>query len=268
MKNDMKPAEQNKPDTDAMRHLDRAMTDAENAAFIGGLSEAERAELARSQRALQSLESLPQLSAPPDLANNVMAAIAGSDPVKSATPTARDARGRGWGMRSRLRAWLENRPLLGWGCAGAMVAAAALVIALSPPFFLFAPVTPSTHAASASANSSANSSVNFVPAVRLAAQSDRHSADSADSPHTLQFELYAPRARNVVLVGDFNGWGSMAEIKLSPAGNGVWRAALPLSAGRYQYAFVVDDERWVTDPHAERHVKDDFGRQNAIVTVI
>ena len=92
-------------------------------------------------------------------------------------------------------------------------------------------------------------------------------APSGES-NALRFSLYAPQADSVALVGDFNGWGSMSEVRLKPAGKGMWSVVVPLPSGRYQYAFLVDGKRWVTDPRAEQHVSDDFGRQNAVVTIL
>jgi hypothetical protein len=42
---------------------------------------------------------------------------------------------------------------------------------------------------------------------------------------------------------------------------------LPLQTGRYQYAFIVDGERWVVDPKAPRAVEESFGAPNSVVTV-
>ena len=40
-----------------------------------------------------------------------------------------------------------------------------------------------------------------------------------------------------------------------------------LRPGSHKYMFIVDGERWVTDPGAERYVDDGFGMQNAVITV-
>jgi hypothetical protein len=48
---------------------------------------------------------------------------------------------------------------------------------------------------------------------------------------------------------------------------GVWTVELPLAAGRYSYAFLVDGHRWTPDPAAPRAVGDDFGRPSSVVTV-
>jgi len=210
-------------------YMDQETNQPEEAAFLSRLSEAERSELLVTRTVL---ERLPRLPAPANLANNVMAAI---------KPKRRSA-------FAHLRLWLERRPMLGWEFGGAALAASILFVALSP-----LSLVPSDNGLPHTSSPSPPIQASYTP-------------DSGGN--LLQFSLYAPQAHNVALIGDLNGWGSAAEIELAPSGNGVWTVTVPLPAGRYQYAFLVDGQRWVTDPRAEQHVNDDFGRQNAVVTVI
>ena len=212
------------------RYLDREISPSEEADFLAQLSEAERAELLATRSALEVLEHLPRLPAPASLARNVMAAV---------TPKRQSA----W---ARVRVWLEQRPMLGWEFGGAAMAASALMLVLVP-----LSLTPSVE-----------NLANVSSPLKLASHSP------AAESNALQFSLYAPQAQNVALIGDFNGWGSMAEVKLVPVGKGIWSVNVPLPAGRYQYAFLVNGQHWVTDPRAQQHVKDDFGRQNAVITKI
>jgi len=80
------------------------------------------------------------------------------------------------------------------------------------------------------------------------------------------FVLVAPEARSVALVGDFNGWDA-ARMPLRRDVSGLWTVEVPLAAGRYQYAFVLDGGRFVADPSAPRAVGDDFGTPSSVVTV-
>jgi len=212
------------------RYLDQETSPSEKAALLARLSETERSELLATRTALEALERLPRLPAPANLASNVMAAI---------KPKRRSA-------FARLRLWLERRPMLGWEFGGAALAASVLFVALFP-----LSLTPQD--GGLPQTSSPLTLASYTP---------------GSGGNSLQFSLYMPQAHNVALIGDFNGWGSKAEIDLAPSGNGVWNVTVPLPAGRYQYAFLVDGQRWVTDPHAEQHVNDDFGRQNAVVTII
>lgn len=214
------------------RYLDREMNPSEEAAFLARLDEAEHAELQATGAALSALERLPRVAAPAGLADRVMAEI--GPPRQSAL--------------ARLRAWMERRPLLGWEFAGAALAASVLFVVLAP---LSRP--PAGDA---------------LPQTALSASFTRAAHAPAGESNALRFSLYAPQAASVALVGDFNGWGSMAELSLKPAGKGMWSVDIPLPSGRYQYAFLVDGQRWVTDPRAEQHVSDDFGRQNAVVTIL
>jgi 1,4-alpha-glucan branching enzyme len=78
--------------------------------------------------------------------------------------------------------------------------------------------------------------------------------------------LTAPQASSVTVAGTFNGWDTHAT-PLRRAANGEWRVDLPLGAGRYNYMFVVDGQRWVLDPSAARDAADDFGTANSVVMV-
>lgn len=82
----------------------------------------------------------------------------------------------------------------------------------------------------------------------------------------VRFMLYAPGAKRVAVAGTFNQWDQYAA-PLVPAGtDGVWSTTIALPVGQHQYAFVVDDQRWVADPAAPA-VDDGFGRRNSVVAV-
>jgi hypothetical protein len=76
----------------------------------------------------------------------------------------------------------------------------------------------------------------------------------------VQFRLEAPDASMVSLAGSFNEWQPTYELR--EAAPGVWTALVPLDPGVYDYTFVVDGERWVTDPYAPQ-VDDSFGGSNS-----
>jgi len=63
----------------------------------------------------------------------------------------------------------------------------------------------------------------------------------------MEFHLSAPKAKNVELVGDFNGWKA-GTLPLSRSG-AAWEVMLPLPPGRYHYRFLVDGQAQA-DPHA------------------
>jgi hypothetical protein len=83
------------------------------------------------------------------------------------------------------------------------------------------------------------------------------------------FVGHFPGARSVEVVGSFNDW-SRGVLHLSDDdGDGIWHAKAVLPAGQHEYMFVVDGERWVSDPLAGRYVDDGFGagQQNSLLIV-
>ena len=89
-------------------------------------------------------------------------------------------------------------------------------------------------------------------------------AATPDTVHLVRFVLVNPTASQVALVGDFNGWQGAALERTGDPSSGVWSVALPLAAGRYEYAFVVDGRRWVADP-AQPTMRDEFGGEHSVL---
>ena len=79
------------------------------------------------------------------------------------------------------------------------------------------------------------------------------------------FELNAPEAREVFLGGDFNNWDAQAT-PMKKDKKGVWKAALTLKPGRYEYRFSVDNN-WVSDLTCAGCVPNDFGTTNCVIIV-
>lgn len=88
---------------------------------------------------------------------------------------------------------------------------------------------------------------------------------SADR-EVVRFELSAPKATHVALVGSFNRWNPVATPLERDPGTGKWVVALRLPPGRHVYAFVVDGDV-TADPAAPRAADDDFGSSNSVVLV-
>lgn len=100
----------------------------------------------------------------------------------------------------------------------------------------------------------------------------REAALAATRPadvRNVSFILVTDDAKQVWLVGDFNGW-TRKETPLTRSVNGsAWTVSLPLTSGRHEYAFIVADangEHWVADPLTPQ-VEDDFGTTSSIVRV-
>ncbi len=79
------------------------------------------------------------------------------------------------------------------------------------------------------------------------------------------FRCHATQAREVSLVGDFNGWNPESH-PLEPAGDGWWQLEVRLPAGSHLYAYVVDGVT-VAPADAEVLVDDGFGGRNGLVRV-
>lgn len=83
----------------------------------------------------------------------------------------------------------------------------------------------------------------------------------------VQFVILAPTASTVSLVGDFNDWNVSATPLELVADDRVWSVTVPLAAGRYRYAFLVNGDTWLSDPSAPPVRDDEFGRPGSVVTI-
>jgi len=91
--------------------------------------------------------------------------------------------------------------------------------------------------------------------------------EAAPAPRRVEFALPAEGARTVAVAGDFNEWRTDATVLRDDDGDGVFVGAAELPPGSHAYMFVVDGERWVSDPYATNFRDDGFGHRNAIVRV-
>jgi chromosome partitioning protein len=98
----------------------------------------------------------------------------------------------------------------------------------------------------------------FVPATSLGAQPVENG---------VRFSVYAPKARNVQVAGDFNDWNPGDGALLDPDGEGVWSRVIRLEPGRYQYRYRIDGQ-WGTDPHNPESIETPFGVVNSVVELI
>jgi 1,4-alpha-glucan branching enzyme len=60
-----------------------------------------------------------------------------------------------------------------------------------------------------------------------------------------EFRFFRPKAANVFVVGDFNGWRS-DQLRMVRAHDGYWVLKLRLPAGEYRFRYVADSV-WYTD---------------------
>ncbi|OGQ96400.1 MAG: hypothetical protein A2521_09040 [Deltaproteobacteria bacterium RIFOXYD12_FULL_57_12] len=83
-----------------------------------------------------------------------------------------------------------------------------------------------------------------------------------------EFQVYAPGAAEIFLAGDFNNWESGSpQYRLRKYAGDVWKKKVQLSAGRYEYQFVVDGS-WQADPQNSERACNPFGSENSVITVL
>jgi len=82
---------------------------------------------------------------------------------------------------------------------------------------------------------------------------------------TVEFKLYAPKAKKVALAGSFNKW-DIARSNARNDSRGNWLVKANLKPGRHEYKFWVDGA-WVNDPRCTTCVPNAFGTSNCVVEV-
>ena len=69
--------------------------------------------------------------------------------------------------------------------------------------------------------------------------------------------VWAPNAKSVSLVGEFNNWHGMGTEKLSPEGNsGIWSTFMKRSIPKGSYRFLINDSFQRRDPYARATTPD------------
>ena len=86
---------------------------------------------------------------------------------------------------------------------------------------------------------------------------------SAPAEALTRLTIRASDADSVAVAGDWDAW---KPVPAARAPNGVWYVDLPLKAGEYRYAFLVDGREWRV-PEGAVAVDDGFGGKAAYLTV-
>jgi len=81
----------------------------------------------------------------------------------------------------------------------------------------------------------------------------------------INFTLFAPKAQNVFLAGDFNGWNTYSH-PLKKDFQGTWKTSINLIPGRYEYRFLVDGQ-WQNDPNCTNFTPNSFGSENCLLSL-
>lgn len=82
---------------------------------------------------------------------------------------------------------------------------------------------------------------------------------------SIEFTLMAPEAKEVFLVGDFNGW-QVEGFKMRKSKDGLCQKKVQLKPGRYEYLFLVDGNWW-TDPQHDARCCNPFGLENSVIHI-
>jgi len=92
---------------------------------------------------------------------------------------------------------------------------------------------------------------------------DRYNAKKMAKP--VNFYCSAPTARSVSLLGDFNGWNSLANPMRRQA-DGCWFAQVQLSHGHHRYCFLVDGEPTL-DPRGTGITRNERNERVSLIAV-
>lgn len=92
------------------------------------------------------------------------------------------------------------------------------------------------------------------------------SASTTPTPREILFNLEAPQAKEIYIVGDFNNWKPTEENRLSRLEGGKWQKKIGLNPGRYKYKFVVDGE-WIADTANNEREQNSFGTFDSVINL-
>jgi serine protease AprX len=83
----------------------------------------------------------------------------------------------------------------------------------------------------------------------------------------LLFVFHDDDARSVSVAGDFNGW-SHAATPLKRDTSGLWSTEILVTrAGRLEYKFIINGQRWLEDPSNGMKAPDNFGGLNSVLVI-
>lgn len=97
--------------------------------------------------------------------------------------------------------------------------------------------------------------------------SDILSAENKEIDTTIkEFNLSAPKAGAVYVLGEFNEWQKTEASRLTKMESGNWSGHMTLNRGKYRYKFLVDEE-WINDPDNPKVENNVFGSVDSVVEV-
>lgn len=90
-----------------------------------------------------------------------------------------------------------------------------------------------------------------------------HLRSTPGPPEMLSFSIVVPEATTVALLGSFSDW---RPVPMTRAADGSWHTEMSLTAGVYEYTYLVDGQPR-TPPEAKRYQDDGFGGRNGVLLV-
>ena len=114
-----------------------------------------------------------------------------------------------------------------------------------------------------SAAAAALAGATLLPGFR--SPTDANPASARPDAERIRFDIAAPDAREVLLVGSFNDW-ARGGVPLRRSRGGVWATEVELLPGLHEYAFKVDGE-WTADEDAASTRVDEFGAMTSVLLV-
>jgi len=81
-------------------------------------------------------------------------------------------------------------------------------------------------------------------------------------PKPVTFSLQTGEAHRVFIAGSFNNWCATQHEMIGTAG--IFKITLPLTPGRHEYKFIVDDV-WTVDPKNSETAVNQFGGLNSVI---
>jgi len=238
------------PDILVQRFIDGDLSEEEVKTALHRIADdAEARELLRFELCMTQDLAATRSGAPPEgFADRTMDAVA-QEPVPGENGSAIGAQLRGWWAVLTDPASLRVRPV-----SAVVTALLVGIVAWTLWPAVPTPGPPTSPSATASSESAA--------VQRTATQ-----VSSNGKTVWVRFLYPDSAADSVAVAGDFSQW---EPVPLSPRtvdGKTVWTGLVPVARGEHEYQFLINGNRWVTDPLAPVTRSDGFGAKNAVLNV-
>ena len=89
-----------------------------------------------------------------------------------------------------------------------------------------------------------------------------------ETVYVVKFVYKDKNAKDIYIVGDFNGWDKKAIPMKKITGTDLWSTEITLKSGTYRYNFLVNGEQWAIDPFSNIKIKDKFGHESSIIVLL